>query len=110
MCLQILHIHLRTCDVIHKRNQFSKWPINIEAIFIEFPQQLHQMRVLHQGSNAYRRVYSFLKSFFQRMVILPLHLFFSMQSLYKHTVAEDIRTIQHEMQITCKVIKQLINT
>ncbi|WQY99907.1 hypothetical protein [Salmonella phage VB_ST_SPNIS2] len=97
MRLQILHGHLRACDVIHKSNQFSKWPINIEAIFIEFPQQLHQMRVLHQGPNAYRRVYSFLKSFFQRMVILPLHLFFSMQSLYKHTVAEDIRTIQHEM-------------
>ncbi|RAP73049.1 hypothetical protein ACZ87_00102 [Candidatus Erwinia dacicola] len=45
-------------------------------------------------------MYSFGKSFFQRVMILTLHLIISMHSLYKCTVAKVRNIIQHELLFT----------
>nr|DAL65882.1 MAG TPA_asm: hypothetical protein [Caudoviricetes sp.] len=108
MHLQILHGHLRAGDVVHQGSQFCHRAINIKPVLIQLSQQRHQVRIFNKGADASRRVYSFGKSFFQRVMILTLHLIISMHSLYKCTVAKVRNTIQHELPFTQKVITLLI--
>nr|DAX11713.1 MAG TPA: hypothetical protein [Caudoviricetes sp.] len=100
MHLQILHGHLRAGDIVHQSSQLSHRAINIKAIITQLAQQCHQVRIFNKGANASRRVYTFGKAFFQRVMILTLHLIFSMHSLYLCTVAKVQVTIQNELPFT----------
>lgn len=97
MHLQILHGHLRAGDIVHQGSQLCHWTINIKAIFTKLAQQRHQVGIFNKGADASRRVYAFGKAFFQRVMILTLHLIFSMHSLYVCTVAKVLTTIQHDL-------------
>nr|DAW90066.1 MAG TPA: hypothetical protein [Caudoviricetes sp.] len=108
MHLQIFHGHLRAGDIVHQGSQLSHRTINVKTILTKLAQQRHQVRIFNKGADASRRVYSFGKSFFQRVMILTLHLIISMHSLYKCTVAKVRNTIQHVLLFTQKVITSLI--